>query len=57
MYFVEVGYLYLKDIVMVLIKTKRNDNMTTNFGKINLDMRQMTHFSQFLVFLTLTLSI
>ena len=37
MYFIEVIYLYLKDIVMVLIKTKHNDNMTTYCGKINLN--------------------
>ena len=35
MYFVEAIYLYFKDIVMVLVKTKRNDNITTNCGTIN----------------------
>ena len=34
-YFVEVIYLYLKGIVLVFIKTKHNDNLTTNCGKIS----------------------
>ena len=38
-----VQYLYLKGTVLVLIKTKHSDNMTTNCGKINLNMRKMTH--------------
>ena len=57
MYFVKVIYLYLKDIVMVLTKTKHNDNMITNCEKLNLNMRKMTHFSQFLVSVTLTLTL
>ena len=57
MYFVEVIDLYLKDIVMVLIKTKHNDNMTTNCGKINLNMRKNNTFQPFLVSVTLTLTL
>ena len=42
---------------MVLIKTKHNDNMTTNCGTINLDMRTNEILSQFLVSVTLTLTL
>ena len=42
---------------MVIIKTKHNDNMTTNCGTINLNMRKMTHFKQFLDSVTLTLTL
>ena len=43
-YFVEVIYLYLKDTVMVLIKTKHNDNITTNCGTINLQYEKNDTF-------------
>ena len=43
---------------MVLIKTKHNDNMTTNCGTRNLNMRKMIHFkSQFLGSVTLSLTL
>ena len=42
---------------MVLIKTKHSDNMTINCGKINLNMRKNDILSQFLVSVTLTLSL
>ena len=56
MYFVEVIYLYLKDIVMVLIKTKHNDNMT-DCGKINLNMRKNDTFQPISCFCDLDLDL
>ena len=51
MYFVEVIYLYLKDIVMVLTKTKHNDNMTTNCGKKKLKYEKKWHILANFLFL------
>ena len=55
--FCRSNYLHLNDIVMVLTKTKHNDNMTTNYGTINLNMRKMTHFKQFFCFCDLDLGL
>ena len=47
--------MYLKDSVMVLIKTKHNDIMTTNCETMNLNMRKMTQFNQIPCFCDLEL--
>ena len=57
MYFADVIYLYLKEILIVLIKTKHNDNMTTNGGKMNLNMRKKDTFQQISCFCDIDLDL
>ena len=48
----------LEGIVMILIRTKHSDNMTTYYGQMNLIMRNKNDIlSQFLVSVSLTLTI